>query len=90
MPIIVPKDIPASKILQAENIFVMNSKRAAGYKTAGNCRGQPDADKNHYGNATYASFVQLSATSQHNAGINRKLCGQKYARRTSSKVLQVF
>lgn len=30
MPIIVPKDIPASKILQAENIFVMNSKRAAG------------------------------------------------------------
>lgn len=30
MPIIVPKDIPASKVLQAENIFVMNSKRAAG------------------------------------------------------------
>ncbi len=30
MPIIVPKDIPASKILQAENIFVMNVKRAAG------------------------------------------------------------
>ncbi|MEG9429532.1 MAG: homoserine O-succinyltransferase [Christensenellaceae bacterium] len=30
MPIIVPKDIPASKILQAENIFVMNEKRAAG------------------------------------------------------------
>ena len=29
MPIIVPKDIPASKILQAENIFVMNEKRAA-------------------------------------------------------------
>ena len=28
MPIIVPKDIPASKILQAENIFVMNNKRA--------------------------------------------------------------
>ena len=28
MPIIVPKDIPASKILQAENIFVMNDKRA--------------------------------------------------------------
>ena len=28
MPIIVPKDIPASKILQAENIFVMNEKRA--------------------------------------------------------------
>ena len=30
MPIIVPKDIPASKTLKAENIFVMNSKRAAG------------------------------------------------------------
>lgn len=30
MPIIVPKDIPASKTLQAENIFVMNEKRAAG------------------------------------------------------------
>ena len=28
MPIIVPKDIPAAKILQAENIFVMNEKRA--------------------------------------------------------------
>lgn len=28
MPIIVPKDIPASKILQRENIFVMNEKRA--------------------------------------------------------------
>ncbi len=28
MPIIVPKDIPASKILQSENIFVMNEKRA--------------------------------------------------------------
>lgn len=28
MPIIVPKDIPASKILQGENIFVMNEKRA--------------------------------------------------------------
>lgn len=28
MPIIVPKEIPASKILQAENIFVMNDKRA--------------------------------------------------------------
>ena len=28
MPIIVPKDIPASKILQSENIFVMNDKRA--------------------------------------------------------------
>lgn len=28
MPIIVPKDIPASKILQAENIFVMNEKKA--------------------------------------------------------------
>ena len=28
MPIIVPKDIPATKILQAENIFVMNEKRA--------------------------------------------------------------
>ncbi len=28
MPIIVPKDIPASKILQGENIFVMNDKRA--------------------------------------------------------------
>ena len=28
MPIIVPKDIPASKILQAENIFVMNDQRA--------------------------------------------------------------
>lgn len=28
MPIIVPKDIPASKILQEENIFVMNEKRA--------------------------------------------------------------
>ena len=30
MPIILPKDIPASKILQAENIFVMNHKRAVG------------------------------------------------------------
>lgn len=28
MPIIVPKDIPATKILQAENIIVMNEKRA--------------------------------------------------------------
>ena len=28
MPIIVPKDIPAAKTLQAENIFVMNEKRA--------------------------------------------------------------
>ncbi len=28
MPIIVPKDIPAAKILQSENIFVMNNKRA--------------------------------------------------------------
>ena len=28
MPIIVPKDIPASKILQSENIFVMNEARA--------------------------------------------------------------
>lgn len=28
MPIIVPKDIPASKILKAENIFVMNEARA--------------------------------------------------------------
>ncbi len=28
MPIIVPKDIPASKILQSENIFVINEKRA--------------------------------------------------------------
>ena len=28
MPIIVPKDIPAVKILQSENIFVMNEKRA--------------------------------------------------------------
>ena len=28
MPIIVPKDIPASKTLQAENIIVMNDKRA--------------------------------------------------------------
>jgi homoserine O-succinyltransferase len=28
MPIIVPKDIPASKILSDENIFVMNEKRA--------------------------------------------------------------
>lgn len=28
MPIIVPKEIPASKILQSENIFVMNEKRA--------------------------------------------------------------
>lgn len=28
MPIVVPKDIPASKILQAENIIVMNSERA--------------------------------------------------------------
>ena len=28
MPIIVPKDIPAAKILQAENIFVMNDLRA--------------------------------------------------------------
>ena len=29
MPIIVPKDIPATKILQSENIFVMNNQRAA-------------------------------------------------------------
>jgi len=29
MPIIVPKDIPATKILQSENIFVMNKQRAA-------------------------------------------------------------
>lgn len=28
MPIIVPKDIPAAKILQSENIFVMNDNRA--------------------------------------------------------------
>ena len=28
MPIIVPKDIPATKILRSENIFVMNEKRA--------------------------------------------------------------
>lgn len=28
MPIIVPKDIPAAKILSGENIFVMNEKRA--------------------------------------------------------------
>ena len=28
MPIIVPKDIPASKILKSENIFVMNDVRA--------------------------------------------------------------
>ena len=28
MPIIVPKDIPAAKILQSENIFVMNNQRA--------------------------------------------------------------
>lgn len=28
MPIIVPKDIPATKTLQSENIFVMNDKRA--------------------------------------------------------------
>ena len=28
MPIIVPKDIPAAKILQSENIFVMNDERA--------------------------------------------------------------
>ena len=28
MPIIVPKDIPATKVLQSENIFVMNDKRA--------------------------------------------------------------
>lgn len=28
MPIIVPKDIPAAKVLQSENIFVMNEKRA--------------------------------------------------------------
>ena len=28
MPIIVPKDIPASKILKSENIFVMNELRA--------------------------------------------------------------
>ena len=28
MPIIVPKDIPAAKILQSENIFIMNDKRA--------------------------------------------------------------
>ena len=29
MPVIVPKDIPAAKILKAENIFVMNPKRAS-------------------------------------------------------------
>ena len=29
MPIIVPKDIPAAKILTSENIFVMNDKRAS-------------------------------------------------------------
>ena len=28
MPIVIPKDIPAVKILQDENIFVMNSDRA--------------------------------------------------------------
>ena len=28
MPIVVPKEIPASKILKSENIFVMNEKRA--------------------------------------------------------------
>ena len=28
MPILVPKDIPASKILESENIFVMNNERA--------------------------------------------------------------
>ncbi len=28
MPIVVPKDIPAVKVLQGENIFVMNDKRA--------------------------------------------------------------
>ncbi|MBR1983940.1 MAG: homoserine O-succinyltransferase, partial [Clostridia bacterium] len=28
MPIIVPKDIPAVKTLQSENIFVMTEKRA--------------------------------------------------------------
>ena len=28
MPIIIPKDIPAYKILEDENIFVMNKKRA--------------------------------------------------------------
>ena len=28
MPIIVPKDLPATKILTAENIFIMNQKRA--------------------------------------------------------------
>ncbi|MBO5776906.1 MAG: homoserine O-succinyltransferase, partial [Clostridia bacterium] len=28
MPIIVPKDIPATKVLQSENILVMNEKRA--------------------------------------------------------------
>lgn len=28
MPIVVPKDIPASKILKSENIFIMNEKRA--------------------------------------------------------------
>ena len=28
MPIIVPKDIPAVKVLQEENIFVMNNERA--------------------------------------------------------------
>ena len=28
MPVIIPKDIPASKILKAENIFVMNTERA--------------------------------------------------------------
>ncbi len=29
MPIIVPKDIPAAKVLASENIFVMNDKRAS-------------------------------------------------------------
>lgn len=29
MPIVVPKDIPATKVLQSENIFVMNQKRAS-------------------------------------------------------------
>ena len=29
MPIILPKDIPASKILKSENIFVMDEKRAS-------------------------------------------------------------
>ena len=28
MPIVVPKDIPATKILQGENIFVMTERRA--------------------------------------------------------------